>query len=109
MNEFNPTFAAHVTSTAFNLTLSKSMIIRLVMVANSDIVSNLYRAAGINDNAVEAGQALKRRGLVWSPNAEFPGIYSLTEAGKLVFELLKIAGLVEPLETQLRKDIPQNA
>ncbi len=111
----NDLFKEHVTSTAFNLRLSKPMIAFLALVASEDNPDNdpaaarygrtdeytrkrkIYVATTGRYDTVTPGNALLRRGLIWSPYEQWPGIYCLTDAGKHVFELLKMSGLVEAL------------
>lgn len=103
MSAPNSKFAEAVTSTAFNLTLSKTMIARLISVANGDVPSTvrIYPAMGFNNLAVPAGQALKRRGLVYAPDPELPGAYKLTRAGELAVEMLREAGIAQTYEEAL--------
>lgn len=100
MTAFNPKFAAHVTSTAFHLSLSRSMIVSLVAIANQKTpgqYGNALRAVGLRDTAVDTNRRLEERGLIVAPDPKFPGLYEITSAGKLVVELLKEAGLVQDL------------
>jgi hypothetical protein len=115
MTDANNLFREHVTSTAFNLSLSKNMIAMLAWVASENNPADDLKAAQDRPHdeymanrkrfvavcgrydTVTCGNALLRRGLIWSPYEKWPGIYCLTDAGKHVFELLRIAGLVEAL------------
>lgn len=99
MTEINHKFASHVTSIAFNLTLSKSMVLKLVEVKANR--SNLFRVIGLNDTAVAAARALIERGLIVAPDPVWPGRYEMTAAGEHVFALLEMAGLVQRIETKL--------
>ena len=101
--KYDANFASAVTSMAFTLSLSRGMIFRMVAIKNGQHMADLWRMAGVPDNAVPSGWALQKRGLVWSPDADNPGIYKLTEAGELVYSLLEIAGLVQASERQLEK------
>lgn len=111
-NNHNYIFRDYVTSTAFNLSLTKNMIAFLVWVAAENNPDNNEKSARTQSNSkpreifiattgrydpVGAGRALERRGLIWSPYPKWPGIFCLTDAGRHVFELLKIAGLIEKL------------
>ncbi len=107
MREVNLKFAQHVTSIAFNLQLSRPQIIKLVDVATRPKSENggiftgrrdLYRILGVPDASVQAGRILEEKGLVFAPNPKYPGLYDLTEPGKLVFQLLQMAGLVQRIE-----------
>jgi hypothetical protein len=77
------------------------MIIKLVAIKNGQQHANLWRAAGVAEASVPAGWALEKRGLVRAPDARWPGLYELTEAGEHVYALLEIAGLVQATERQL--------
>lgn len=100
MTEINQKFANHVTGIAFSLQLSKAQIIKLIEVAgrNDAPFTNLFRLNRAHDTSVVSGRVLEDKGLVFAPDPEFPGLYDLTEPGKLVFDLLKMAGLVEQVE-----------
>lgn len=93
-------FAAHVTSLAFNLSLSRNMIITLAQIAGhaEKYERDVFVAFGGFDTAVTSGRALEERGLVYGFNPERPGMYRLTKAGEHVLELLKIAGLIEQVK-----------
>ena len=94
----NERFAAHVTSTAFHLSLSRSMIVSLVAIHNQrkpGEFGNALRFAGLRDTAVDTNRRLADRGLIVAPDPKFPGLYEITSAGSLVVELLKEAGLVQ--------------
>lgn len=96
----NSKFADHVTSVAFHLTMSKSMIVMLVSVANKRHATGVQslRLVGLRDTSVDTGRRLEDRGLVYAPNPEWPGRYELTRAGEIVVELLREAGLVQSIE-----------
>lgn len=100
MSDINHKFAAHVTGIAFSLQLSRAQIIKLIEVAGRKDAPyvNLFRLHRAHDTSVVSGRVLEEKGLVFAPDPEFPGLYDLTEPGKLVFELLKMAGLVEQVE-----------
>ena len=87
-------FAAHVTQVAFNLSLSRNMVFVLEAISRGCLASANMRAQGMIDTAVPSMGRLKARGLVWAPDPEWPGRCELTEAGKHVLALLRIAGLV---------------
>lgn len=109
----NTKFRDSVTSLAFHLTLSKAMVVMLTNIADqchsSRMVDGKLKAPDEEfDNReqwlalgcarydfVTTGRALEARGLIHSPHERWPGIYELTEAGNHVFELLKLAGMVE--------------
>jgi len=101
MSAPNRLFAAHVTSTAFHLSLSRSMIGVLVDIANSQDARvksySVMRALGLRDTWVGSARCLVDRGLIFSPDPEWPGRFNLTEAGEHVIALLQIAGLAEPI------------
>ena len=92
----NARFANHVTSMAFNLSLLKAMILKMSMIGNEidHLSKSSWYAVGSPDIAVPACNALLSRGLVYAPDPRLPGVVEFTEAGKHVFELLKLAGLV---------------
>jgi hypothetical protein len=94
----NHQFAAYVTSTAFNLSLSRSMIVCLVDIANNDEYAMGLRIAGLYETTVGTRRKLADRGLIFAPDPKWPGRFELTEAGSLVVELLKVAGLIEAKE-----------
>lgn len=100
--KYDANFAGAVTSMAFSLNLSRNMILKLVAVKNGQHHVDLWRAAGFADATVPSGWALKKRGLVHSPDAKAPGLYELTEAGEHVYSLLEIAGLVQATERKLQ-------
>lgn len=104
MTKVNQAFANAVTSTAFNLSLSRNMIMRLVeiKVRQPGHFTDVFRAAGVTDSSYESGQALLRRGLVEAKNPRYPGHYTLTEAGELVHQLLIMAGLTKPIEDYVK-------
>ena len=93
----NKTFRENVTSTKFALTLSKSMIFHLLWLSESQHVCGRSHLtlAGLTDTTVPTRGRLAARGLVYSPDPNFPGNYKLTRAGELVVELIKEAGLDE--------------
>lgn len=92
-------FAGYVTSIAFQMSLSKSMVINLLDIANDKMRSRegIY-IYGLRDNAVPSRACLEERGLIYAPDPEWPGRYMLSEAGKHVVELLKIAGIAIKVE-----------
>jgi hypothetical protein len=96
----NSRFADHVTSVAFHLTMSKSMIVVLVSVANKRHATGKQslRLVGLSDTSVSTARRLEERGILYAPNPEWPGRYELTRAGELVVELLREAGLVQSVE-----------
>ena len=89
----NKTFKRHVTGASFHLTLSKSMIFHLMIIAKeqADTRKDLIDA-GLTDTTVPTRCRLKARGLIVSTDPDYPGIYELTRAGELMVELLKEAG-----------------
>lgn len=104
MKQVNERFAAHVTSTAFHLSLSRSMIVSLVAIANQKTpgqYGNALRVAGLRDTAVDTNRRLEDRGLIVAPDPKYPGLYEITSAGKLVVELLKEAGLVQDVPSEV--------
>ena len=99
----NERFAAHVTGIAFSLQLSKAQIIKLVEVAGRGPdggYTNYFRALRAHDTSVVSGRVLEEKGLVHAPDPQYPGLYELTDPGRLVFDLLKMAGLVERIEAK---------
>lgn len=104
----NRKFAEHVTQVAFNLTLSRAMIVRLTQVALGDREYRLFRHLGLTGVEVPVGHRLRERGLIVAPDHNEPGEYKLTEAGRLVFALLQEAGLIAPLEKALVDAYPAN-
>ena len=104
----NRLFASHVTSTAFSLSLSKSMIGVLVDISNcEDARSKTYsvmRALGMRDTWVGSARCLVDRGLIIAPDPEWPGRFDLTDAGKHVVALLQIAGLAEPIIAAIARE-----
>lgn len=98
----NSNFRDFVTQTAFDLKLSKRMIVTLVIVMNDDYWEedrvysrDIYACYGAPEWYVPGIKALNRRGLVYAPDKKQPGIVKLTKAGELVVELLKEAGLIQ--------------
>jgi len=111
MTQINHEFRDFVTSSVFHLHLSNNMISFLAYVFERYKACNgsikyedqedfvrFIGAGGRSDHATPA-RALFRRGLIYSPIPDWPGIYHPTEAGKHVFELLKIAGLIESVQS----------
>lgn len=111
MTEVNHKFAAHVTSVAFNLQLSKSQIIKLLSIAERNPEDepglfyhqkrDIFRLMGVPDSSCVSGRVLEEKGLVYAPDPKYPGWYRLTEPGKLVMQLLQMAGLVERIEQRI--------
>ena len=108
--EIHQKFAQHVTSIAFSLQLSRPQIIKLVDVASNKPKDagnysihkrDIYRLMGVPDASCVAGRILEEKGLVCAPDPKFPGFYILTEPGKLVFQLLQMAGLIERIEARV--------
>lgn len=106
----NKVFSEYVTSTAFNLSLSKNMVAFLALVACEDNPCDDEKKARLGRNEaarkqyasragrydpIGAGRALLARGLIWSPYENWPGVYCLTDAGRLVVQLLVVAGMIE--------------
>ncbi len=95
-------FASYVTRTAFQLSLSQDMIIGLqIAKAYEDRRGRNFPDFG---RSVPALKAIQRRGLIehhlplgHDPNYVGPA-YTLTEAGKHVYALCQLAGLI-PVET----------
>lgn len=97
MAKINQNFSAHVTSTAFNLSLSKQMIRMLSWVATGKHITDhgCHIEFSTHCTYFATGNSLKERGLICSPDKKHPGGYELTDTGKLVIELLKMAGLFD--------------
>lgn len=100
----NPKFAESCTNVAFNLQLSKAQVVMMVQVARGSYLPDLYRILGMHSVAVGAGRNLESRGMIYAPDPEFPGKYKFTEAGKHVFALLQIAGLVQRIESKVKTE-----
>lgn len=84
-------FRSYVTSTAFSLSLSANMIYALSVIESCGRHSN-----GWNEFARPiwlAKDALLRRGLIKHLGSEGA---ELTEAGRLVLDLCRLAGLAQP-------------
>jgi len=102
MPDINHKFATHVTSIAFNLSLTKSMVLTLTDIASGNQVQrNTFRALGMPCKFVSGLRGLLERGLVFSPDPEWPGKCEMTEAGTAVFALLQMAGIVQQIETKV--------
>lgn len=106
----NSRFSNYVTSMAFNLSLSKAMIVAMAQIANEapKHCAASYWAVGAPDTAIPAMRALQQRGLVYSPDPKWPGAMEFTDAGKHVFELLKIAGLITHLQNAVNEYRKEN-
>lgn len=94
-------FASYATSTSFSISLSRDMVMALQMVhAYHHRQSTMRFDFG---RSVPAMKAVIRRGLAeHHPRPEGPvtldhQYYTLTEAGKHVYELCKLAGLIPPV------------
>lgn len=96
----NSRFANYVTSMAFNISLSKAMIVVMAQIGSEvrKHDTSSFWAVGAPDTAVPSLRCLIERGLIYAPNPDLPGICVFTEAGKHVFELLKISGLIAQLK-----------
>lgn len=96
----NSKFAEHVTSVAFNLSMTRSMIVVLVSIANKRHATGkqTLRLIGLPDTSVSTARRLEDRGLIHAPDPKYPGRYDLTRVGELVIELLREAGLVQSIE-----------
>ena len=128
----NEALFAYVTSSAFNLSLSRNMIAVLEEVAHNDHGRARHRMD--RNNFVGPSRCLQERGLLVhrgktvavhgysEPSfAELEGrseyssgitaYYRLTRAGWLAFDLLAEAGMVEPLpaKSPLRKLVAEDA
>jgi len=107
----NKTFADYVTNTAFFLSISKKQIVYLQILYNfpyphpeyyvkSCIVGDIHEP----DSWISSYRALTRKGLVERiiDDVEIcTGHYELTNAGKLVCELLKEAALLSVEERKV--------
>lgn len=106
MTKINSQFASHVTSIAFNLSLSKNMVVVMTDIASQEQVTrNTFSALGMPSNFVGGIRGLLERGLVYAPDPTWPGSCEFTDAGKAVFELLQMAGIVQRIESavEIRK------
>lgn len=102
MTEINHRFAEAVTQASFSLTLSKPMIAYLACIGYGYAPN--FRVFGMSGTEVAANRQLLNRGLVYAPNPDWPGATLLTEAGKHVFELLKISGIIVQFERSIEED-----
>lgn len=90
----NKQFAEYATSTAFAIQLSKNQCNFLLRLENFERT----QLGGLNDPALTVGglRGLEARGLVhWKYDASGKpdGFQGLTEAGKVMVQLLKLAGM----------------
>lgn len=92
--DHNAKFADYATSIAFHISLSKPQVVTLCEIANKTPFG-IYRALGMRATEVQSMRILKDRGLIFAPDPKWPGHCELTEAGKHVFALLEIAGIVQ--------------
>lgn len=97
----NARFADYATSIAFNVTLSKPQVVTLCDIANK-AGHSYYMALGMRSTEVTSMGILKRRGLIYAPDENWPGQCELTEAGQHVFALLKIAGIASRIEKEVK-------
>lgn len=104
MTEINPLFAQSVTSIAFNLILTKTMVVTLTDIASKGgAARDSFRAMGMSSNFCVGLRGLLERGLVVAPDPEWPGRCEMTEAGQAVFSLLKMAGIVQRIEDKVKE------
>jgi hypothetical protein len=102
MNDMhNARFADYATSIAFNVTLSKPQVVTLCDIANK-AGHTYYMALGMRSTEVQSIGILKRRGLIYAPDENWPGICELTEAGKNIFALLEIAGIAARIDKEVK-------
>jgi hypothetical protein len=103
----NKVFADHVTTTAFFLSVSKKQIRYLSVLFHSPWPAQGYYLRDFSctrddpDNWISSYRALTRKGLVISVTDDTErntGHYELTQAGKLLCEMLVEAGLIEERE-----------
>jgi len=100
--EINPIFAGHVTSIAFNLSLSKNMVVVLTDIAREGSVKrDTFRVLGMPSNFCNGLRGLLERGLVFAPDPQWPGRCEMTEAGRAVFSLLQMAGIVQRISDKI--------
>lgn len=80
-------FQNYVTETAFNLSLTKAMVAEIGLIGNE----------GVRVNGGNTVTALHRRGLIVTDRQEWSVVadWKLSSAGKAVFELLIVAGLIQ--------------
>ena len=90
----NNNFKAHVTSTAFHLGLSQQMIEALAWRMVCADGGSDHEETQPESHYLTSNDALNRRGLI-ERTPSFYG-WDVTEAGRHVFELCKLAGLVRP-------------
>ena len=115
-------FASYVTRTAFQLSLSKNMIVALQICKDHEDTGSWRNAAEnfftYNNNFCTPVQSLRNRGLVehhdrpaeyktWDRVTQWEfdkthRSYTLTEAGKLVYQLCVLAGLIEERKSEQR-------
>lgn len=87
--KINPTFKDHVTSVAFNISLSSNMIAWLAWIKLGQ------KGHGPNANFCNGFDALHSRGLMdFTVDKKGSHKRFLTPAGEKVYELLEMAGLV---------------
>ena len=101
MTKYNEKFANSVTTTAFDLRLSKNMAITLAAIATNSArlkTKEFYAAFNMVDRYVCNSKALKEKGLVYAPDPKYKGIVELTEAGEHVVALLEIAGIIKKVK-----------
>ena len=100
--QINHQFANSVTSIAFNLSLTKNQVVVMSDLASRGAITrDTFRALGMPSNFVGGLRGLKERGLVYAPDPEWPGICEFTEAGKAVFALLQMAGLIQRIDDKI--------
>lgn len=98
----NPLFASHVTSIAFNLSLTKNMVVVLTDIASrGQVHRDTFRTMGMPCGFSTGLRGLLDRGLVFAPDPKWPGKCEFTEPGKAVFALLQMAGLVQRIEDKI--------
>lgn len=98
----NTTFARYATRTAFNLTLSKTQVETLFLIANRRYlpIHNRYMemVTARRDCFVPGARALCEKGLIIHRNvpSNVPS-FRLTSEGRHVYELCEAAGLFSPI------------
>lgn len=112
--KYDPKFASYATRVAFNLSLTRPQIFYLTTIADQTIHerSTVYEDPQRTNHFVPCANVLLNRGLVThypngkpGPNGEI--WWELTEAGKHVMALLRIAGLAAVKRAPANEEAPK--
>ena len=109
-------FQDHTTNTAFSLTLSRNMVRALELAQAYESGGNTYEISKDFGRSVPSMKCLVSRGLVehhdrpdnWQSLSVLEQMafasqhkwYTLTQAGKLVYEMCELAGLITPTKSK---------